>query len=125
MGTGGKMIIAFFAFLNIVAVCMGYAGIDKLQRYESPPFHNRNGLVTAFYIAPYVPDRIVLFWHSTPGAYLVWAGSIVIPLAASYLIFADNKMWTGIILLFTSFVLFGLTGFLIWLHAFCDLPHEW
>ena len=119
------MIIAFFAFLNILAVCMGYAGIDKLQRYESPPFHNNNGLITAFYIAPYVPDRIVLFWHSTPGAYLVWAGSIIIPLAASYLIFANNKMWTGIILLFTSLVLFGLTGFLIWLHAFCDLPHDW
>jgi hypothetical protein len=124
VGTSGKMIVAFFFFLNILAVLMGYAGIDKLQRYEYPPFHDSGGLWTVFNTAKYVPDRVVSFWHSTPGTCLVWAGSIIIPLAASYLIFANNKMWTGIILLMTSFVLFGLTGFLIWLHAFCDLTHE-
>jgi len=122
MGTSGKIVVMFLFFLNILAVYMGYAGIDKLQRYGHPPFHD-GGLFTVVYSAKYVPDQIVMYWHSTLGTYLVWVGSIVLPLAASYLIFATRKMWTGIILLLISFALFGLTGFLIWIHAFCDLPH--
>jgi hypothetical protein len=123
MGTTGKMVVTFLFFLNILAVCMGYAGIDKLQRYHHPPFHD--GLWTVVYTAKYVPDQIVLFWHSTLGTCLVWAGSIVLSLMAAYLIFGRGKLWTGVTLLLVSFVSFGLTGFLIWLHAFCDLPHEW
>jgi hypothetical protein len=122
MGASGKIVVIFLFFLNIIAVCMGYAGINKLQRYEYPPFHD-GGLYTVVYMAKYVPDQIVIFWHSTLGTCLVWVGSIVLPLVASYLIFATRKMWTGIILLLMSFALFGLTGLLIWIHAFCDLPH--
>jgi hypothetical protein len=122
MGISGKIVVIFLFFLNVLAVYMGYAGINKLQRYEYPPFNN-SSLSTIIYRAKYVPDQIIIFWHSSLGTYLVFAGSIVLPLAASYLIFATRKMWTGIILLLISFALFGLTGFLIWIHAFCDLPH--
>jgi hypothetical protein len=122
MGTSSKIIIIFLFFLNILAVFMGYAGIDKLQRYEHPPFHT-SSLYTVVSTAHFVPNQIVMFWHSTIGTCLVFAGSIVLPLVASYLIFVTTKIWTGIILMLMSFVLFGLTGLLIWLHAFCDLPH--
>jgi hypothetical protein len=125
MRTSAKMIVAFLFFINILAVCMGYAGINKLQRYQHPPFHNHRGLWTVVYAAKHVPDEIVVFWHSTLGTCLVWGGSILLPLAAAYLIFVREKLWTGAILLLMSLVPFGLVGFLIWLHAFCDLPHEW
>lgn len=125
MRTSAKMVVAFLFFINILAVCMGYAGISKLQRYHHPPFHDHHGLWTVVYAAKYVPDEIVVFWHSTLGTCLVWAGSILLPLAAVYLIFVREKLRTGVILLLTSFIPFGLVGFLIWLHAFCDLPHEW
>ena len=116
MGASGKIVVIFLFFLNLLAVYMGYAGIDKLQRYHCPPF-NDSSLYTVIYTAKYVPDQIVIFWHSSLGTYLVFAGSIVLPLVASYLIFATRKMWTGIILLLMSFALFGLTGFLIWIHC--------
>ena len=122
MGTKGKIVVMFLFFLNILAVYMGYAGIDKLQRYNYPPFNN-SSLYTAVYTAKYVPDQIVIFWHSSLGTCLIWIGSIVLPLTASYLIFVTRNMWAGIILLLMSFAMFGLTGFLIWIHAFCDLPH--
>jgi len=125
MGTSAKMVVTFLFFINILAVCMGYVGIGKLQRYQHPPFHDHRSLWTVVYTAKYVPDEIVVFWHSTLGTCLVWAGSTLLPLAAAYLIFMREKLWAGAILLLMSFVPFGLVGFLIWLHAFCDLPHEW
>ncbi|MBA7618767.1 hypothetical protein ES703_26099 [subsurface metagenome] len=123
MGRSGKMVVIFLFILNFLAVCMGYVGIDKLERYHYPPFNQ--GLFNVVCGAKYVPDGIVMFWQSRFGACVVWAGSIVFPIAAAYLLFGKEKLWTGITLLLLSFLPFGFTGFLIWIHAFCDLPHEW
>ncbi len=123
MGTSAKAVIAFLFFLNVLAVCMGYVGIDKLERYHAPPFHN-DGMYTIAYLAKHVSDGTVLFWHSRPGSLLIWAGTILLPLIAIVVIFCKERPFIGIALLFLSFLPFGFTGFLIWLHAYLDLPHD-
>ena len=122
MGTSSKIIIIFLFFLNIIAVFMGYAGIDKIHRLRYPPFHS-GSLYTLMYSFKCVPDPVILFWYSTLGTYMVWIGAIVLPLVAAYLIFYEMKIWTGLILMLVSLLLFGFTGFMIWFHAFIDLPH--
>ncbi len=124
MGTSAKGVITFLFFLNILAVCMGYIGIAKLERYNADPFYDE-GLHTFVYAAKYVSDDTILFWHSRWGSSLICAGTILLPLAAVFLIFRKERFFTGTILLLLSFLPFGVTGFLIWFHAYVDLPHEW
>jgi len=123
MGTSAKAVIAFLFFLNLVAVCMGYVGIDKLERYEADPFHV--GMHAFFYTFSPVSDRTILFWHSYWGSVLIWGGTILLPLLAIAILFRWERPFLGIVLLFLAFLPFGVTGFLIWLHAYLDLPHAW
>jgi hypothetical protein len=61
MGTSGKAVIVSLFFLNILAVCMGYVGIDKLQRYGAPPFQAPNGAMqTMFYLFAPISGRTML-----------------------------------------------------------------
>jgi hypothetical protein len=126
MGTSAKAVIAFLFFLNILAVCMGYVGIDKLERYHAHPFDIHDGSMHTFiYAAYFIPGRTILFWHSRWGALLIWAGTILLPLLAAAVVFYKERPLLGTALLFLSFLPFGFTGFLIWLHAYLDLPHDW
>jgi hypothetical protein len=126
MGTSAKAVIVSLFFLNILAVCMGYIGIDKLQRYGADPFYPPEGGMHhfAYSFAP-VSDRTILFWHSGWGSLLVWAGTILLPLLAFLLLFYWERPLLGTGLLFLTCVVLGLTGFFIWLHAYVDLPHTW
>jgi hypothetical protein len=121
MGTSAKAVMAFLFFLNIVGVCMGYVGIDKLERYGADPFYE--GMHLFLYLFSPVSDRTILFWHSYWGSVLVWAGAILLPLLAIAILFRWERPLLGIVLLFLAFLPFGFTGFLIWLHAYIDLPH--
>ena len=123
MGTSAKAVIAFLFFLNVLAVCMGYIAIAKLERYHAPPFND--GLYTVFYLFDHVSDATVLFWHSPVGVVLIWAGTLLLPLVAVAVIFYKERPLIGTALLFLFFLPFGVTGFLIWLHAYLDLPHAW
>jgi len=126
IGTSAKAVIAFLFFLNVVAVCMGYVGIDKLERYGHGPFHGHDGAMhTFFYMFSPVSDRTILFWHSYWGSLLIWAGAISLPLLAIAILFRWERPFLGMVLLFLAFLPFGFTGFLIWLHAYVDLPHAW
>jgi hypothetical protein len=122
MRTSGKVVVAFLFCINFIAVCMGYIGIDKIERYEYPPF--AAGLTTMIFDADFVPYGVVLFWHSLPGMLTIWSATIFLPLLTAYIIFIKDKILLGVALLFTSLFALGVTGFLIWLHAFVDLPHE-
>jgi hypothetical protein len=124
MGTSAKLVVAFLFFLNVLAVCMGYVGIAKLERYNADPFYNE-GLHTFAYAAKFVSDGTILFWHSWWGGALIWAGTLILPLIAAVLIFSRERLLTGTALLMLSFLVSGVTGFLIWFHAYVDLPHEW
>lgn len=127
MGTSAKAVIAFLFFLNVLAVCMGYGGIDKFERYDAAPFHQHDGMAmhTTISLAGFVSGRTMLFWHSYWGSLLIWAGTIALPLIGVVVIFYKERPVIGTALLFLSFLPLGITGFLIWLHAFLDLPHDW
>jgi len=58
MGRSGKMVVVFLFIFNFFAVCMGYVGVDKLERYLYPPFNQ--GLFTVVYDAKYVLDGITI-----------------------------------------------------------------
>jgi hypothetical protein len=124
VGTSAKAVVAFLFFLDVLAVCMGYVGIDKLERYHAGPFHG-DGMQTVWYLANYIPDGTILFWHSHWGSVLIWAGTIFLPLISIAVIFFKERPLVGTALLFLSFLPFGFIGFLIWLHAYLDLPHDW
>ncbi len=119
----GKMFIIFLFFLNILFVFMGYVGISKLERYKSPPFNQ--SMMTVVFAAKFVPDEIILFWHSKPGKFIIWPCSILLPLVAAYFLLVKQKITISLSVLLLSIIPFGVVGFLIWLHAFVDLPHEW
>ena len=70
-----------------------------------------------------VSDRTILFWHSYVGALLIWAGAILPPLMAVAILFRREKPFLGLLLLFLTFLPFGVFGFLLWLDAYLDLPH--
>ena len=119
-----RMIVFFLWILNILFVYMGYVGIAKMQRYGDLPFHS-GSMMTMVYIFYVIPDRVILFWHSTIGHILIWLGCILLPLFAGYILFYKEKLYLGLSILFLSIIPFGIVGFLIWLHAFIDLPHDW
>ena len=120
-----RMIVFFLWILNFLFVYMGYVGISKIERYNHPPFHSSDSMLTIFYNFYVIPDEIVIFWHSTPGHWIIWSGCIILPLVAAYILFAKEKVLVGLITLLLSITPFGIVGFLIWLHAFIDLPHDW
>jgi len=82
-------------------------------------------MMTIVYAAHFVPNSVILFWHSMLGHVIVWSGGILLPLAAAYLLLIKEKLCAGLSILFLSIIPSGFVGFLIWLHAFCDLPHDW
>jgi hypothetical protein len=125
MGTSAKTVIAFLFFVNILGVCLGYVGIDKLERYQAGPFYDGVTMHTTFYLFRPVSDRTMLFWHSHWGSVLTWAGTILLPLIAVAILFRWERPFLGTALLVLAFLPFGFTGFLIWLHAYVDLPHAW
>jgi hypothetical protein len=126
MGTSAKAVVMSLFCANVFAVCLGFMGIGKLERHHAYPFNVHDGGMQTFcYSAYYIQGRTVLFWHSPWGALLVWAGTIILPLIAAVVIFGKERPLIGTALLLLSFVPFGITGFLIWLHAFIDLPHDW
>ncbi len=53
---------------------------------------------------------------------IIWS---IFPTAAAYILLIEEKLYIGLSMLLLSIILFGVVGFLIWLHAFCDLPHDW
>ncbi len=122
MERSGRVILILLFFLNILFVFMGYVGISKLERYKSPPFHE--SMITVIFAAYYVPDKVVLFWHSKPGSTIIWLSCILLPAAAAYLLLFKQKIVAGILILLLSILPFGVVGFLIWLHAFIDLPYK-
>ena len=124
MGRHGKICIIFLWFLNILFVVMGYAGIAKMVRQNAPPFHQHQGLMTIIYAFYVVPDRFILFWNSTLGHVVIWSGCTILPLTA-YILITKEKILAGLSTLLLSIIPFGIVGFLIWLHAFIDLPHDW
>ncbi len=122
MERNGKIFIAFIWFLNILFVYMGYAGIAKMVRQYAPPFH-QNGMMHMIYIFYVIPTKIIVFWHSGIGQAVIWSGCILLPIAA-YILIKREKLLAGLSTLIISVIPFGLVGFLIWLHAFIDLPHD-
>jgi len=103
---------------------MGYVGIAKMVRQDAIPFHQGYSMMTMIYIFYVIPDRLLLFWHSGIGHVVIWSGCIILPIA-SYFLFAREKFLSGLSTLLLSLIPFGIVDFLIWLHAFIDLPHEW
>ncbi|MBN1973639.1 MAG: hypothetical protein JW787_08365 [Sedimentisphaerales bacterium] len=124
MGRYGKICIVFLWILNIIFVNMGYVGIAKIERQHFPPFNEGYGMMHIFYSFHVVPDRVILFWHSAIGHAVIWAGCIILPIIA-YILFSREKFLAGLSTLLLSIIPFGIVGFLIWLHAFIDLPHDW
>jgi hypothetical protein len=124
MGRYGRMILVFLFVLNILFVYMGYAGIAKIERYGEPPFHG-SSMMTVVYNAHFIPNDVILFWYSGWGKLVIWSGSILLPVAAVYVLLVKEKLLAGLLILSLSVIPFGVVGFFIWLHAFCDLPHEW
>ena len=119
------IIMAFLWCLNIIFVVMGYAGIAKMVRQSAPPFHQHQGMMHIFYAFYVVPDRFIIFWHSPLGHLVIWSGCLILPLLAGYILFYKEKLYSGLLVLILSVIPFGVVGFLIWLHAFIDLPHDW
>jgi hypothetical protein len=113
----GRIFIIFLFFINILFVFMGYAGISKLERDNSPPFNK--GLVTAVCDFDHIPNNVILFWHSTPGTVIVWSCCILLPFGA-YVLLYQQKLAAGILLLLLSIIPFGVVGLFIWLHAALD-----
>ena len=122
MESKGKIGIGFVWFLNILFVYMGYTGIAKMVRQHAPPFQ-QHSMMHMIYIFCVIPDKLILFWHSGIGQIVVWSGCIFLPIAA-YILINREKLLAGLVTLILSVILFGLIGFLIWLHAFIDLPHD-
>ena len=122
MESRAKIGIGFVWFLNILFVYMGYAGIAKMVRQNALPFHQQ-GMVHMIYIFYVIPDKLIILWHSGIGQISVWSGCLFLPVAA-YILINREKFFAGIVTLILSVIPFGLVGFLIWLHAFIDLPHD-
>jgi hypothetical protein len=123
MGRHGKICIVFLWFLNILFVYMGYAGIAKMERLYYPPFNQGHGMMHIIYVFYVIPDRFIVFWHSCIGHLVIWSGCIILPITA-YILFTKEKLIAGLSTLLLSIIPFGIVGFLIWLHAFIDLPHD-
>jgi len=122
MESKGKIGILFIWFLNILFVYMGYAGIAKMVRQQAPPFH-QHGMAHMIYIFFVIPSKVILFWNSYLGHVAIWSGCILLPILA-YILISREKLLTGLFTLIVSVIPFGLVGFLIWFHAFIDLPHD-
>lgn len=118
MGTNARALLAFLFVLNLLAVGMGYVAIAKFQR-----FHVDLSQYPYFlYPWPCGPKGLLLFWHDHPIA--IFAGAILLPSVALWVLFGRGRPIIGTMLLFLSFVPFGVAGFVMWFHAFMFLPHD-
>jgi len=118
MGTSARALLAFLFVLNLLAVGMGYIAIAKFERFHV----NLSQGQYLLYPLPHVPGGTVLFWHDHPIA--IFAGAILVPCVALWVLFGRDRPIIGTMLLFLSFAPFGLVGFFMWFTAFISFPHD-
>ncbi len=116
-----KIFFCFLAGFALLAVILGYEGIDRLRRTHSPPFHD-GSVMAADYGAP-LSQGAVRALHSAPGRLGVWLLVLGVPLSCGWLAFKQERLVLGLGLLLLWAALCGWVGWRLYFHgAFDAIP---
>jgi hypothetical protein len=119
MSTSIKGFFAFLVMFTVVSTMLGYAGIERLERYHYPPFHH-DGLYTIVGEFPHPSDRVILFLDSAFGRILVWSCVPIVSVICFILVFGQERLLLGFSILIATAALYIVTGFCLFMHGRLD-----
>jgi hypothetical protein len=119
MGISGRLVVVLVLSLTALAILMGRAGVNKMERIPS----EEQGL--SLHVGPVDSPSVWVMrtWLSQRGWWAIWTCFTALGGLSMVLLFRHERLVAALLILVATVGLLAVPGFWIWLEAFMNWPH--